>query len=172
MRNFMGSGFLLLLLVIVLSANPVHVHGDLDCPKEIVKLRPCFSYLDNTGDLNAQCCMAASFVLKDAPTPQTEQQLCDCFRGLAVQHVISPARIDLLGQICLLISLPTSHDVYRSVCYNYLQNSIEEEFSGGAMERSRIMLRFADLIEKHNDELTALKTRDNGKPYEQATKAK
>ncbi|EEF30449.1 aldehyde dehydrogenase, putative [Ricinus communis] len=39
-------------------------------------------------------------------------------------------------------------------------------------ERSRIMLRFADLIEKHNDELTALKTKDNGKPYEQATKAK
>ncbi|XP_008781996.1 aldehyde dehydrogenase family 2 member B7, mitochondrial [Phoenix dactylifera] len=35
-------------------------------------------------------------------------------------------------------------------------------------ERSRILLRFADLIEKHNDEIAALETWDNGKPYEQA----
>lgn len=32
------------------------------------------------------------------------------------------------------------------------------------------MLRFADLIDKHNDELGALETWDNGKPYEQAAK--
>lgn len=32
------------------------------------------------------------------------------------------------------------------------------------------MLRFADLLEKHNDELAALETWDNGKPYEQAAK--
>uniref|UniRef100_A0A0E0LAB1 Aldehyde dehydrogenase domain-containing protein n=2 Tax=Oryza TaxID=4527 RepID=A0A0E0LAB1_ORYPU len=35
-------------------------------------------------------------------------------------------------------------------------------------ERSRILLRFADLIEKHNDEIAALETWDNGKPYAQA----
>ncbi|XP_010914166.1 aldehyde dehydrogenase family 2 member B7, mitochondrial [Elaeis guineensis] len=35
-------------------------------------------------------------------------------------------------------------------------------------ERSRILLRFADLVEKHNDEIAALETWDNGKPYEQA----
>lgn len=35
-------------------------------------------------------------------------------------------------------------------------------------ERSRIIYRFADLIEKHNDEIAALETWDNGKPYEQA----
>ncbi|XP_059670173.1 benzaldehyde dehydrogenase, mitochondrial-like [Cornus florida] len=40
-----------------------------------------------------------------------------------------------------------------------------------AYERSRIMLRFADLIEKHSDEIAALETWDNGKPYEQAAKA-
>ncbi|XP_041014594.1 benzaldehyde dehydrogenase, mitochondrial-like isoform X2 [Juglans microcarpa x Juglans regia] len=39
-----------------------------------------------------------------------------------------------------------------------------------AYERQRILLRFADLIEKHNDELAALETWDNGKPYEQAAK--
>eukprot|EP00262_Sarcandra_glabra_P017648 TRINITY_DN6114_c0_g1_i1.p1 TRINITY_DN6114_c0_g1~~TRINITY_DN6114_c0_g1_i1.p1 ORF type:complete len:539 (-),score=111.62 TRINITY_DN6114_c0_g1_i1:116-1732(-) len=38
-----------------------------------------------------------------------------------------------------------------------------------AYERSRIILRFADLIEKHNDEIAALETWDNGKPYEQAS---
>lgn len=30
------------------------------------------------------------------------------------------------------------------------------------------MLRTADLIEKHNDEIATLETWDNGKPYEQA----
>ncbi|CAN6448666.1 unnamed protein product [Victoria cruziana] len=38
-----------------------------------------------------------------------------------------------------------------------------------AYERSVILYRFADLIEKHNDELAALETWDNGKPYEQAS---
>ncbi|XP_062110280.1 benzaldehyde dehydrogenase, mitochondrial-like [Humulus lupulus] len=37
-------------------------------------------------------------------------------------------------------------------------------------ERSCILLRFADLLEKHNDELAKLETWDNGKPYEQAAK--
>ena len=33
-----------------------------------------------------------------------------------------------------------------------------------------MILRFADLIEKHNDEIAALETWDNGKPYEQDAK--
>ena len=37
-------------------------------------------------------------------------------------------------------------------------------------ERSRVLLRFADLVEKHNDALAALETWDNGKPYEQSAK--
>ncbi|CBI16844.3 unnamed protein product, partial [Vitis vinifera] len=37
-------------------------------------------------------------------------------------------------------------------------------------KRSRMILRFADLLEKHNDEIAALETWDNGKPYEQAAK--
>lgn len=37
-----------------------------------------------------------------------------------------------------------------------------------AYERSKILLRFADLIDKHSDELATLETLDNGKPYEQA----
>ncbi|KAL2349392.1 hypothetical protein Fmac_003392 [Flemingia macrophylla] len=37
-----------------------------------------------------------------------------------------------------------------------------------AYERQRILLRAADLFEKHNDELAALESWDNGKPYEQS----
>ncbi|KAG4970853.1 hypothetical protein JHK85_037274 [Glycine max] len=37
-----------------------------------------------------------------------------------------------------------------------------------AYERSRIILRFADLLEKHNDEVAAIETWDSGKTYEQA----
>ncbi|KAK4402808.1 Aldehyde dehydrogenase family 2 member B7, mitochondrial [Sesamum angolense] len=36
-----------------------------------------------------------------------------------------------------------------------------------AYERQRILLRFADLVEKHNDEIAALETWDSGKLYEQ-----
>ena len=38
-------------------------------------------------------------------------------------------------------------------------------------EWSRILLRFADLVEKHSEELAALETWNNGKPYEQAAKS-
>ncbi|XWS60714.1 hypothetical protein CRYUN_Cryun07bG0059400 [Craigia yunnanensis] len=38
-------------------------------------------------------------------------------------------------------------------------------------ERSRILLRFADLVEKHSEELAALETWNNGKPHEQAAKS-
>ncbi|KAF5758566.1 putative aldehyde dehydrogenase (NAD(+)) [Helianthus annuus] len=37
-----------------------------------------------------------------------------------------------------------------------------------AYERSRILLRFADLVDQHNDDLAALETWDNGKPYLQS----
>ncbi|KAK6160183.1 hypothetical protein DH2020_003564 [Rehmannia glutinosa] len=37
-----------------------------------------------------------------------------------------------------------------------------------AYERQRILLRFADLVEKHNDEIAALESWDSGKPFEQS----
>ncbi|KAL6177448.1 hypothetical protein ACLB2K_048974 [Fragaria x ananassa] len=40
-----------------------------------------------------------------------------------------------------------------------------------AYERSRILLRFADLVEKHSEELAALETWNNGKPFQQAAHA-
>lgn len=38
-------------------------------------------------------------------------------------------------------------------------------------ERCRILLRFADLVEKHSLELAALETWNNGKPFEQSAKS-
>lgn len=39
-----------------------------------------------------------------------------------------------------------------------------------AYERSRILFKFADLVERHNEELAALETWNNGKPFRQAAK--
>ncbi|KAL9226325.1 hypothetical protein vseg_002153 [Gypsophila vaccaria] len=39
-----------------------------------------------------------------------------------------------------------------------------------AYERSKILLKFADLLDQHTEEIAALETWDNGKPYEQAAK--
>lgn len=39
-----------------------------------------------------------------------------------------------------------------------------------AYERARVILRFADLVEKLSDEIAALETWDNGKSYEQTSK--
>ncbi|XP_021726993.1 aldehyde dehydrogenase family 2 member B7, mitochondrial-like [Chenopodium quinoa] len=39
-----------------------------------------------------------------------------------------------------------------------------------AYQRSQILLKFADLLDQHTDEIAALETWDNGKPYEQAAK--
>lgn len=38
-------------------------------------------------------------------------------------------------------------------------------------ERSRIILRFADLVEKHSNELAALESWNSGKLYEQCAKS-
>ncbi|XP_021718958.1 aldehyde dehydrogenase family 2 member B4, mitochondrial-like isoform X1 [Chenopodium quinoa] len=40
-----------------------------------------------------------------------------------------------------------------------------------AYERVRIILKFADLVEKHSEELAALETWDSGKPFQQAFKS-
>lgn len=46
----------------------------------------------------------------------------------------------------------------------------DDDFWWLLQERSHILLRFADLVEKHNDEIAALETWNNGKPYNQTAK--
>ncbi|KAB1207917.1 Aldehyde dehydrogenase family 2 member B4, mitochondrial [Morella rubra] len=72
------------------------------------------------------------------------------------------------GDVIANVSEGDAEDINRAVA------AARKAFDEGpwprmpAYERQRILLRFADLIEKHNDELAALETWDNGKPYEQA----
>ena len=58
-----------------------------------------------------------------------------------------------------------------STSFLYLNCYIHCLFCVDFQERSRILLRFADLIEKHTPELSALETWNNGKPYEQSLKS-
>ncbi|MQM18468.1 hypothetical protein Taro_051460 [Colocasia esculenta] len=72
------------------------------------------------------------------------------------------------GEVIAHVAEGEAEDVNRAVA------AARKAFDEGswprmtAYDRSRIMYRFADLIEKHNNEIAALETWDNGKPYEQA----
>ncbi|KAB2624708.1 aldehyde dehydrogenase family 2 member B7 [Pyrus ussuriensis x Pyrus communis] len=74
------------------------------------------------------------------------------------------------GEVIAHVAEGDAEDVNRAV------SAARKAFDEGpwpkmtAYERSRVLLRFADLIEKHNDEIAALETWDNGKPFEQAAK--
>jgi len=73
------------------------------------------------------------------------------------------------GDVIANVSEGDAEDVDRAV------KAARKAFDEGpwpkmtAYERSCIMYRIADLLEKHNDEIAALETWDNGKPYEQAS---
>ncbi|XP_057417961.1 benzaldehyde dehydrogenase, mitochondrial-like [Lotus japonicus] len=72
------------------------------------------------------------------------------------------------GEVIAHVAEGNSEDVNRAVA------AARKAFDEGpwpkmtAYERQRIMLRAADLIEKHNDDIAALETWDNGKTYEQS----
>ncbi|KAK2409092.1 aldehyde dehydrogenase family 2 member B4, mitochondrial [Trifolium repens] len=75
------------------------------------------------------------------------------------------------GEAIAHVAEGDAEDINRAV------SAAREAFDNGpwpkmsAYERSRILLRFADLVEKHNDEIAALEAWNNGKLYEQAAKA-
>ncbi|OIV93905.1 hypothetical protein TanjilG_05608 [Lupinus angustifolius] len=72
------------------------------------------------------------------------------------------------GEVIAHVAEGHSEDIDRAVA------AARKAFDQGpwpkltAYERQRILLRAADLIEKHNDDIAALETWDNGKPYEQS----
>ncbi|KAL2903220.1 Aldehyde dehydrogenase family 2 member B4 mitochondrial, partial [Bienertia sinuspersici] len=74
------------------------------------------------------------------------------------------------GNVIAEVAEGDTEDINRAVA------AAREAFDEGpwpkmtAYERSRILLKFADLLEQHTDEIAALETWDNGKPYEQAAK--
>ncbi|CAL5441192.1 unnamed protein product [Camellia sinensis] len=75
------------------------------------------------------------------------------------------------GEVIAQVAEGHAEDINRAV------SAARKAFDEGpwpkmtAYERSRILIRFADLVEKHSDEIAALETWNNGKPYEQAATA-
>ncbi|XP_023004848.1 aldehyde dehydrogenase family 2 member B4, mitochondrial-like [Cucurbita maxima] len=74
------------------------------------------------------------------------------------------------GEVIAHVAEGEAEDINRAV------SAARKAFDEGkwpkmtAYERSRILLRFADLVEKHSTELAALETWNNGKPYEQSAR--
>uniref|UniRef100_A0A7N2LAH4 aldehyde dehydrogenase (NAD(+)) n=1 Tax=Quercus lobata TaxID=97700 RepID=A0A7N2LAH4_QUELO len=74
------------------------------------------------------------------------------------------------GEVIANVAEGDAEDVNRAVA------AARKAFDEGpwprmtAYERQKVLFRFADLIEQHNDELVALEAWDSGKPYEQAAK--
>nr|AQM36713.2 aldehyde dehydrogenase [Crocus sativus] len=72
------------------------------------------------------------------------------------------------GEVITHVAEGDAEDVNRAVA------AARKAFDEGpwprmtAYERSRILFRAADLMEKHNDEIAALESWDSGKPYEQS----
>ncbi|KAL0440880.1 UNVERIFIED_CONTAM: Aldehyde dehydrogenase family 2 member B4, mitochondrial [Sesamum radiatum] len=75
------------------------------------------------------------------------------------------------GEVIAHVSEGDAEDVNRAVSAARKAFDVGPWPKMSAYERSRIILRFADLVEKHMQELAQLETWDNGKPYEQALKA-
>lgn len=79
-----------------------------------------------------------------------------------------PAYDPRTGEVIAQVAEGDSEDINRAV------SAARKAFDEGpwpkmtAYERSRILLRFADLVEKNIEELAALETWNSGKPYEQA----
>ncbi|KAF8399279.1 hypothetical protein HHK36_015144 [Tetracentron sinense] len=75
------------------------------------------------------------------------------------------------GEVIAQVAEGGAEDINRAV------SAARKAFDEGpwpkmtSYERSQIIFRFADLLEKHSDEIAALETWDNGKPYEQAKQA-
>jgi len=74
------------------------------------------------------------------------------------------------GEVIANVAEGDTEDVNRAVA------AARKAFDEGpwpklpAFERQKILLKCADLVDKHNDDIAALETWDNGKPYEQAAK--
>ncbi|XP_071710187.1 aldehyde dehydrogenase family 2 member B4, mitochondrial-like [Rutidosis leptorrhynchoides] len=74
------------------------------------------------------------------------------------------------GEVIANVAEGNAEDINRAV------SAARKAFDEGpwtrmsAYERSRIMLKFADLVEKHSDDLATLETWNSGKTYEQTTK--
>uniref|UniRef100_A0A6N2KSJ2 Aldehyde dehydrogenase domain-containing protein n=1 Tax=Salix viminalis TaxID=40686 RepID=A0A6N2KSJ2_SALVM len=100
-----------------------------------------------------------------------------CFRSLSSSSASAslllsrgktfPAYDPHTGEVLAHMAEGGVEDVHRAVvaAHKAFDEGLWQKIS--AYERSLIMLRFADLIDKHRDELAALESWNSGKPYEQ-----
>ncbi|CAI8595222.1 unnamed protein product [Vicia faba] len=72
------------------------------------------------------------------------------------------------GEVIAHVAEGHSEDIDRAVAAARKAFDIGPWPKMTTYERQKIMLRAADLIEKHNDEIVTLETWDNGNPYEQS----
>ncbi|KAI4343766.1 hypothetical protein L6164_011075 [Bauhinia variegata] len=111
---------------------------------------------------------------------ETDELITPPFQIRCTQHLINgqfvdaasgktfPAYDPRTGDVIARVAEGDHEDIDRAV------SAARKAFDEGPWpkmtpyERSRMMLRFADLVEKHSDELAALETWNSGKPYEQA----
>ncbi|KAG0473450.1 hypothetical protein HPP92_015307 [Vanilla planifolia] len=119
-----------------------------------------------------QCLTTASAALEEPITPPVQVSYTKLLiNGNFVDSASGktfPTLDPRTGEVIAHVAEGDAEDIDRAVV------AARKAFDEGpwpkmtAYERSRILNRFADLIEKHNDEIAALETWDNGKPYEQA----
>ncbi|RVX10540.1 Aldehyde dehydrogenase family 2 member B7, mitochondrial [Vitis vinifera] len=119
-----------------------------------------------------QCCASGSrtFVHESVYDEFVEKA-----KARALRHTVG----DRFKAVIVIVMWCTSNQIdskqFEKIM-RYIRSSVESGAtldSGGerfGKERSRVMWRFADLLEDHNDQIAALETWDNGKPYEQAAK--
>lgn len=79
-----------------------------------------------------------------------------------VQDVYNPAT----GQVCSQVVLASSEEVNQAVASAQAASQAWAETA--ALKRARVMFKFKELIEKHQDELAALITREHGKVFSDA----
>ncbi|KAL4639134.1 hypothetical protein ACB092_03G195900 [Castanea dentata] len=136
-----------------------------------------FSRGRNTSNLSRgiyKYSTAAAAAVEDPINPSVKVNYTQLLIGGQFVDAVSGKTFQTLdprtGEVIANIAEGDAEDVNRAVAV------ARKAFDEGpwprmtAYERQRVLLRFADLIEKHNDELAALETWDNGKPYEQAAK--
>ncbi|KAJ0469594.1 putative aldehyde dehydrogenase domain, aldehyde/histidinol dehydrogenase [Helianthus annuus] len=125
-----------------------------------------------TGISKFSTAAAAAAALEEPITPPVKVELTKLLINGQFVDAASGKTFPTLdprtGQLIANVAEGDIEDVNRAV------SAARKAFDEGpwprmtAYQRSKILLRFADLVEKHTDEIAALEAWDNGKPYEQA----
>ncbi|KAJ0241689.1 Aldehyde dehydrogenase family 2 member B4 [Hirschfeldia incana] len=133
--------------------------------------RNCYNGSNSVGRRFGTSSAAAEEIISPSVQVSYTQLLIDGNFVDAASGKTFPTLDPRTGEVIANVAEGDAEDINRAV------KAARKAFDEGpwpkmtAYERSRIMLRFADLVEKHSEELAALETWDNGKTYQQAKTA-